>query len=298
MKRFAVYSALLIIAALGQNASADPASFGVIEQTISVPFRAVSVYALVETTVGQIRQYRAKAVPAAIGAKEIEAGQAVLVGAVIPIPPNAAPDAVFHFSFFATGVNGDFAATDIQSLTWKALETSGYQIETLKEETARLENSLPAQREENLKLENQLSQLRDQAAKIAGVDDLIDLKSELDSLKGSDEKKSVEVDRIKLLAKLGFEAADPKNSDALLMDLGGQLRLAAKVTAEADKVGTNRKGSVEAEYRRKLDLVRRMEGVDPQSLAQQVLNLRKRRKDLEARLDTGASPSTEADQDF
>lgn len=272
--------------------------FGIIEQTISVPFRAVTVYALVETAMGEIRQYRAIAVPASVGATEIEAGQPVLVGAVVPVSSSVSPDAVFHFSFFATGVNGDFAATEIQSLTWKALLSSGYEIDTLKEETAKLEQSLPTQREENLKLESQLSQLRDQAAKIAGVDDLIDLKSELDSLKGSDEKKAVEVDRIKLLSRNGFESAPPKNADESLMDLGAQLRLAAKVTAEADKVGLNKKGSAEAEYRRKLELVRRAEGADPQALAQQVFNLRKRRKELEARLNAGTETESETDQDF
>lgn len=279
------------------EASYLPKDFGLIEQTIAVPFKPVSVYALVEQKTGDIRQYHGIAVPSGAGGMEVEAGQTVNVAALIPVPKQAAPDDVFHFTFFLASVSGDFAATEIRSWTWKALRENSLTIDSLEAQTSAIERDIPAQREQNTKLEAKLTQLREQASKIAGVDDLIDLKTELASLKGFDEKKSSELERLKELVKRGRFDPEPEGMDDLRMDLLGQLRNAARLTADADRLGMSQRESAVAAYRRKIDIVKQAEGVDPQELAQRVLELRSHRRELESRLNVGGTPEPDG-RDF
>ncbi len=286
---------LFVAAALASPAAAEdtkvlsrlPREFGIIEQTIAVPFKPVSAYALVESSAGEVRQYHAVAVPMGGGTTSIEAGQTVLVGAVLPVPAKAAPEGLFHFTFFLANTSGEFAATEVRSLTWKALQANALTVDAMEQEITRYEKDLPERREENMQLEARLAQLREKASKIAGVDDLIDLKSELANLKGFDEKKIAELDRLHLLVRAGEQRALPPQADDKRMELGDQLRSAAQVTAEADQLGLTKKESVEGAFRRKLELVRQAQGVNAQELAQEVLRLRKHRKELEARLGQG-----------
>jgi len=271
-------------------------NYGIIEQAISVPFKPVSVYALVEAPGKGVKQYHAAVVPTAIGATSVEAGQTVTVGALIPFPTGVSADGLFHFTFFLASLGGDFAATEVRSWTWKTLKGNSLALTALESEIDRLEDQIQPSREENMQLEARLTQLKESASKIAGVDALIDLQSELDSLKGFDEKKASEVERLRSLAYEAELEPDPPGMDDMLMNLNDQLRRAARITADADRLGTSRKESVEANFQRKLDLVRDTENANAQELAQEALRLRKQRQELEARLNEGqdtAAPNSE-----
>ena len=123
-----------------------PKSAGIIEQAISVHFKPVSVYALVERKFGEVRQYPGVAVPTGTGTTEVEAGQTVTVGAIIPVPVDAKPDEVFHFTFFLASVTGEFAATEIRSWTWKNLRANSLTEDSLESQGALIAAELPAQR--------------------------------------------------------------------------------------------------------------------------------------------------------
>ncbi|MFN8389990.1 MAG: hypothetical protein U0136_06845 [Bdellovibrionota bacterium] len=290
---FAVFS--FAFARIDTAAAQQPSS-GIIEQTIAVPFRPVTVYALVSGADGSIQQYHAVAVPMAPGATEVEVGQTVTVGAVVPLPnTSAALEGSFSFTFFLVNLNGEFAATEVQSWTYKMLAANNRSISELDQDRAQIEHDIPLQREENNKLEARLTQVREQASKIAGVDDILDLKTELANLKDFDEKKFSDLERLHALYKAGSTVPDPKDVQDLRVKLLNQLRLAAQVTAEADRLGMSRQESALAEYKRKVDLVKSTAGEDPQALAKQILQLRKQRRELEGRLNLGAGGEQNGD---
>ena len=141
-------------------------------------------------------------------------------------------------------------------------------------------------------------QPREAASKIAGVDDLIDLKTELASLKGFDDRKAAELDRLREMVKRGRFSPEPESADQLRMQLSQQLRDAARVTADADRMGMSQRESATANYRRKIELVKQAEGVNAEELAQDVLVLRKRRRELEARLNVDAPNPETPERDF
>ena len=289
---------LLVCARAELVCAADSAgNWGIIEQTISVPFRPVSVFALIANKKGKVEQYHAVAVPMTPGATEVEVGQMVTVGSVVPVPAGIDKDEVFHYTFFLASLNGEFAATEIKSWSWKELQANSQDADVLEHQRDQLEKEIPPQRDANAKLELRVNQLRDQASKIAGVDDILDLKSELASLQGVDGKKKVtEFQRINELVKAGRATPEPLGADDMRQNLASQLRQVSITTAEVDRLGTSRHDSAVSEYRRKLAMAKEADSADPQALAQEILALRKQRKELEGRLNLNSDAG--GDRDF
>jgi hypothetical protein len=285
----------------GGNPAASAATisgtFGVVEQTISVPFRPVSVFALLSSPSTHILQYHAVAVPMTPGATEVEVGQTVTVGATVPIPKNAPADEAVYFTFFLVNLNGEFAATEVQSWTWGQLSQNNRSIDELNQDRAQIEHDIPLQREENNKLDARLTQLREQASKIAEVDGILDLKTELANLKDFDERKVGDLERLKYLYHEGVSETDPTDDGDIRMNLLAQMRKAAQVTADADRLGMSRKETATNEFHRKLNLIRGVSDIDPQQLAKQILALRKQRRELESRLNMNSTPES-TNQEF
>lgn len=290
--------------AQGEGATGLPPQFppnvGILEQTISVPFEPVSLYALQEIALGEIRQYRA--VAAQLGdPTEAEATKSIqlTVGAPVAKAGDAGDASIFHFTFFLTDLNGQFAATEVKGWSWKRLAENTLPGSLLERNGAAYAQEIAMQQTRNSEMEKQLSQLREQASKIAEVDEIIDLKSELTNVRGFDEQKSAEIERLRTLVAEGRDAADPKNLVSIRATLAENLAGIAKVTALSDRLSGRRREAAAASYRRKINLVRESEGIDPELLAQEALDLRRRRKELEARLSKGgAAAEAEANSEF
>ena len=275
-----------------------PPNVGILEQTISVPFEPVSLYALQEIAIGEIRQYRA--VAAQLG-DPAEAAQSVQLTVGAPVAKNADADeeGLFHFTFFLTDLNGQFAATEVKGWSWKRLAENTLPGTLLERNGAAYAQEITMQQAKNSEMEKQLSVMREQASKIAEVDEIIDLKSELTNVRGFDEQKSAEIERLHTLVAEGRDAADPKNLVSIRATLAENLAGIAKVTALSDRLSGRRREAAAASYRRKINLVRESEGIDPELLAQEALDLRRRRKELEARLSKGgAAAEAEANSEF
>ena len=269
-----------------------PPNVGILEQTIAVPFEPVSLYALQEISLGQIRQYRAVAAQIS-SPEEAEQSKSVqlIVGAPIAKDAEADDAGVFHFTFFLTDLNGQFAATEVKGWSWKRLAENTLPGALLERNGAAYAQEISMQQTKNVEMEKQLSTMREQASKIAEVDEIIDLKSELSNVRGFDEQKSSEVERLKTLVAEGRDLADPPDLVRIKATLAENLAGVAKVTALADRLSGRRKDAAAASYRRKINLVRESEGIDPELLAQEALDLRRRRKELEARLSKGGVPA-------
>ncbi len=277
-----------------------PPNVGILEQTISVPFEPVSLYALQEIALGEIRQYRA--VAAKLGdSAEGEQGKAeqLTVGAPVARSNDAGEASIFHFTFFLTDLNGQFAATEVKGWSWKRLAENTLPGSLLERNGAAYAQEIAVQQTKNSEMEKQLSVMREQASKIAEVDEIIDLKSELTNVRGFDEQKSAEITRLHTLIAEGRDAPDPKNLVSIRATLAENLAGIAKVTALSDRLSGRRREAAAASYRRKINLVRESEGIDPELLAQEALELRRRRKELEARLSKGGvAAEAEANSEF
>lgn len=258
-----------------------PPDIGILQQSIVVPFEPVSVYALQEVGPGSVKQFRAVSYTPGDVKPPPGSNATLSVGAAVRQNRDLGDASTFHFTFFVTGIEGQFAATEMQGWSWKKLAENTLPFGVMERELALYEKEAAELESGNHDTEVKLAQLREQASKIAEVDELIDLKSELANTRGFDERKLDEISRLRALAEIG--RTDPAQPDVDLMriQLSTQLSEAAKATAMSDRLNRRKRDAAMASYRRKLDLIRRNEGIDPQELAREILRLRKRRKELE-----------------
>ncbi len=277
-----------------------PPNVGILEQTIAVPFEPVSLYALQEVGLGEIRQYRAVAAQLSTPAEaEQTKSFQLIVGAPVARAKDQDEDGIFHFTFFLTDLNGQFAATEVKGWSWKRLVENTLPGSLLERNGAAYAQEIEMQQTKNVEMEKQLTSMREQASKIAEVDEIIDLKSELTNVRGFDEQKSAEIARLKALVAAGRDEPDPPNLVSIRATLAENLAGIAKVTALADRLSGRRRDAAAASYRRKINMVRETEGIDAELLAQEALDLRRRRKELESRLSKGgAAAEAEANSEF
>ncbi len=195
-----------------------------------------------------------------------------------------APGETTTFTFFLKGVDGAFAATPVKSWSSVALDTNSSSTDTLASEADKLEAQLKGKRQQVAGMDRELRTLRAEASKIAGVDEIIDIKMDLARVKGFGEQGAAEQERLRRLIELGRAVKDPPEVSRLRGDLTLQLRDSAQKTALASRLTARKRAAGKATLEQRLQLVKEMSSYDPKALAQQVLKLRERRRALEERL--------------
>lgn len=264
-----------------------------VDQFVSVPFEPQSVYLLLEKRLGSLEEYPARYLRRETFTKSGAAPGELYIGAQVPYAGASREPEDVRYTFFMRGAEMSFAATPIRTWTQEAFTSNMATTDALREECVRTEHEIAQRRAESAVFEGELKGLRDQASKIAGIDEIIDLKMELARLKGFGDQKAAEKERLKaLLAEgRGQQAEDPK-IDVLRQELSANLRDTARMTAMADRLKSRRREAARTTVEKKLSLVREMSRYNPETLAQEVLKLRAKRKDLEAKLNIApASPS-------
>ncbi len=260
-----------------------PKSIGILDQSVVVPFDPVSIYALQELSVGAVQQFRAIALQAfESNSKPQGESRTLIAGAAVPLSPDISPSTIFHYAFFLTDLSGQFAATEVKSTAWKNIIEGQKTVSQLEQEAAGLKDQLMIEELKNSSIEKQLAELREQASKIADVDEIIDLKSELANLQGSDEQKAAETERLRELVKVGRALPEPAGIDSIRANLSLHLEAAARVGASVDRAAATKREDIIAGYKRKLALIRTTDNENPEALAQELLTLRKHRKELES----------------
>ena len=191
------------------------------------------------------------------------------------------------FTFFIKGADGAFAATPVKSWDGAALDGNSLSTSVIEKEAARLEATLPERRQQSQLLDRELRGLRAQASKIAGVDEIIDLKMDLARVKGFGEQSAVEQERLRRLINVGRSVTDSPEIGKLRGDLTLQLRDSAQKSALASRLTARKRAAGKATLEQRLQLIRDMASYDPKLLAQEVLKLRERRRALESRSRVG-----------
>ncbi len=282
----------------------------IVDQLVSVAFDPIGAYLLVERGIGAVARIRAEYIPYYAPARlDNEPGdkagltpqfkpnepRKVVVGAAVPLEVVSQGEGRFHSSFFLTGPKAVFAATPVRRSTMRDLEAGDMTVQAMSREIEKIEEDYSSRKTELQGIEDRLSSLRSKASAIAGVDEIVDLKMELDKLKGYGQEKAVETDRLKQLIDTGRKQKDSFDLDPLKSELTVHLRDVAGKTANADRLEQRKQDSARTSLNQKMELVRQMEGEDAELLAREMVKLRAKRKELEARL---GKPSVAPESEF
>lgn len=272
---------------------------GIIDDTLVLDFEPTMLFALYQDKAGRLTQYRAAA--SLISTPSVEAEKSSLfrsfvVGAPLHFSPEKESSSPFRFIFVARGENKNLAHSPIQ--TWDAgrLRENSKGATALEMQIANAKTELAALEAEKEEVKKTVATLKSEASSIAGVDAIVELQMQYDSLIGVEEEKDTEVERITRLINHARELPEPANVDSLRSNLAQNLQAAAKVTALADRLERRSKDAAVQKFKKKVKLVREMENADTRALAQEVLELRKRRRELENRL--GKTSQDSMDRDF
>jgi hypothetical protein len=258
---------------------------GVIDQIVSSSFEPASLLVLQETALGEVHQYRASAVliPSEDSNDKSSSSVRRIVGAPVPLESDDDDD-FFHFTFFMASEDSGFAATETKRWSQNELLRNSPSYAELAKQMAEIRHRLKIKRVAAIDLGEQLEELKQQASEIAGVDQIVKLKMQLASLRGVDAEKDDEIKRLQALGELGRSISDPPEVDDLRAEIAEHLREAAKITSMADRLNQRKKDAARQRFLAKIRAVKEMQSVDPEALAQQILELRKTRRDFETRL--------------
>lgn len=259
-------------------------SFGVIDQVTTAGFLPVSLFILEESPGGSIRQFRADFVPYESDKQDSATSLRLLVGAVVPIPQGSSANSVIRHTFFLASKDSSFAATEVKKWTIGELIQNSVSEKVLQEQTRNEQQTARGLRNESLLLTQKLAKLREDAVGIVDLDEIVSARIQKRALEQEIQKNSHEVERLDHLVEYGRELEDPDWIDDYRQQLTIHLQEAAKVTAVADRLDQRRREAAVQRFLQKVSLVEGMGNADPRALAQEVLQLRRKRRELENRL--------------
>lgn len=269
--------------------------FGIIEQTIAVSFKPTSTYALVAQKLSASNWRLIKRIHGTIVANPEDEGT-LDVAVVVPQEVFSEEDQELYYSFFLISVDGEIAATEVKAITKEQLLNSFIPQEQLSLEIKQFEQQLPILKTKNVISQNKLNQTKEKVSKIAEVDDLIDLKSELASLKEGDSNAASEVEVLKNLYADNVYKPDSPEDLQMRMDLEKQLKEIIKSSTFQKKSTSNSPAEIISNFHKKIELAKSISYNNPEILAKEVLSLRRKRLELEAQL--SSTGTTESNKDF
>ena len=266
-----------------------------IDQIVRAPFTPRSTFALVEEEPGKLHQYPAEVVDLRETMTGAVLSRELLAGVALVLPQIRPREHKLSATFFLAGDKSEFAATSVKRWSQEALSENSIDIEELQDGLGRIKEQIEKKRAELASLQESLRPLREKASRIASVDEIIDLKMELESLKGFSQEKMDEVERLNRLVENARRLPDPERIDERRHELSLHLREAARATSMADRLNDRRKRASVVAFHDKLRKVKETANVDAEVLAREVLRLRAQRKELEERLNLA---KTNAGEDF
>lgn len=273
------------------SAFAETSKVAVIDQLVLNYFMPSRISILQEVALGKVLRYPAYSL---ILAEDVTTGKqnsaglmTLLVGAAIYPELTNLRKGKAHYTFFLAGEaagNRSFSATPIRR--WSKIEVDEYSKSTSELEKTIVDvHKETAAKVKQIKLRDvKLKQLRERVAQVAGVDGIVELKMELAKLRAFDSKDNEIQGSLVKLVEVGRQMADPENAKLWRKSLAEDLRGAAEVTAMADRLAKRRRQAALKAFKSQSQLIKAMKDYDPQMLARKLLKLRKKRRELEGRL--------------
>ena len=269
---------------------------GVTEQIISLTFSPSTVFLLQETDLGTVRQHQALAVEFQTQPQSANETRRILAGTFVPIHSKELRDDSSHFTFFIAGEKSSFAATEIRLWTKEDLKENSLSPEAIQRAVFAIEKKLKKERILTAETRENLTLLRNRAAQIAQVDEIISLKIKAEALQRENESQAIEIARLKNLIDIGRNLEEPEEANEYQKELALHLKEAAQVTAVADRLNRRKREAALQNFTTKVNLVKEMDSVQPEALAQEILRLRKKRRELENRM--GITPTDSYSDEF
>lgn len=254
------------------GAAAALAEDGFIDQRVRASFPPFSAFLFSSSNVGSVQSSSA-----VVFSREGAIGE-YIVGA--QFARFKEPSSLL--TFFLRGKDASFAATPVRKLTSDEVQLTPK--EEFDAEALQADQQRQQIERESLSYGTQLQDLRSRAMRIAGVDELIQLQTELNRYQTAEDQRQSEEVRLQELLRVGRQVADPADVDPLRQKLSESLRDTAQVTAHADRLKNRKKEAAKEEFQEKLALIKEMGRYSREELAREILMLRAKRKQLEARL--------------
>jgi len=262
----------------GSNAAR---SFGLLDQVVKVQEIPKSSFVLQEAGLGVVHRYDATSVEAGL----IESDDLYTdlhFGSVVTIP--SLTKATNSHYVFLLHANGSFFATPVNKWTQDQVTQSKKLPQELRqgmqEELLVLHEGEIEQNDLAIELEG----LRARASKTIDVKNLVTLSSDIQYLSILNAEKRISYQFLKKAVEKGADIPDPQESNQLRIELAHQLKSTAEATAMADRLAQQKQKAALANVRQQVALIREMKRYKLKALAQEVLRLRVRRKDLEEKL--------------
>ena len=265
---------------------------GVVDAIVGEDFSPTTAFVLQEVGPAQVRQYPAEVTPVAEKGKTKVALPLTAVGAPVPLETVTEQ---FHFTFFLADDEARFRSTPVQRWTAEELRMNSLSSNALERDIRDLDDEIKDKRVEAVEIQDQRATMFRKASQITNIEAILNLQRERSSLERSLVERRAEIERLESLIERGRQLEDPPLVDQMRKELSLHLKEAAKVTAMADRLNRRQKESAVQTFNQKLRMVKDMEREDPESLAREVLRLRRKRRELESRLGSSASEDEEAD---
>lgn len=285
------FACLLPLSSLAEDYRDEliPEGIGFVDELISSDLNPSRVFGLVEIGPGEVARYPARFLDYHEVIKYPRSTDTInhwIVASPLNIP---AEKATLLFTFFLIEDKQTFAGTPVVGRSVAKVASESKAISQLEGDVTELRKKLVRQVAMLEGLDKELAELRKQASQIAGVEDIIGLKMELAELEGFSSEQESERGRVERLVKIGRKQSQPKKLRARRRELQGHLKEAAKVTAMADRLSARKRNAALGKLHSQIALVKGASSSNREILAQQALQLRKKRRALEAKLGVGAS---------
>ena len=250
----------------------------IVDQTISVPFSPSEVKAIISGAPGEVSIFKSEFVE--ISAHRTKEGKSYLVHVGSMFPSAVLSGDSLEVVFTALSKDGDLMVAPTR--TWKKedLDKLASLREGLLADTDKLRFEVARSKSEVTDIDKSIKELQVKASEIAGVEEIVALKLELSELRGAGESGESEKERLKALVEKGRSTTDPEGIHELLKELANQLAKTAEATAMADRLNERKKSAAMATLNQKLELIKEMEALDSQELAERALLLRARKRAL------------------
>lgn len=265
---------------------------GIISELVEVSFIPARATLLVVNQDEKIEKYRAEFV----SVESLAESQRIYVGGRISINRKELIDNALLVTFIFEGNNSEMAATPVKSWKIDSIKRNSKSIEQLSEGSEIIKEKIVAAQAQMAQLDRRSKDLRDIVSQIAGVEEIVKLKSELEAIEARVIDLKVDKKRLQSLTATAKRRPEVDDIDILRRELNVHLTEAAKATALADRLTKRKQKAALQDIQEKMAAIKETAHEDPKALARLALELRAERKKLEIHLGEKNVGSAEQDE--
>ena len=269
-----------------------PEDTGIISELVEVSFLPIGVNLFVVNQNEKIEKYRAEFVTV----ESITNGYRIYAGGRIGVNRKGSTDQPVLVTFVFEGNNNEMAATPVKSWTLDSINRNTKSINQLSQGSEIIKEKIAAAQAQMTELDRRARDLRDIVSQIAGVEEIVKLKTELAAIKARITDLNADKARLHNLIDIAKTKSEVDDIDILRRELSVHLTEAAKATAMADRLTKRKQKAALQSVQEKMAVIKETAHEDPKALARLALELRSERKRLEMRLEDGKSMSADQNE--